>query len=116
MFRAIEQAKVELSVNDSAAVVYSEGQIRLNERISLPEFEAVSQPLLRELGKCIDGLLQKAIGAGEVDAVFLTGGSSQIPAVRRLFVERFGEDRVRTADAFTSVAEGLGHAAGARFF
>jgi hypothetical chaperone protein len=31
--------------------------------------------------------------------------------VRALFARRFGEDRVRTADAFTSVAEGLGRAA-----
>ncbi len=47
-----------------------------------------------------------------VDAVFLTGGSSYIPAVRALFSRRFGEDRIRTADAFTSVVEGLGRAAG----
>jgi hypothetical chaperone protein len=31
--------------------------------------------------------------------------------VRRLYSERFGEERVRTKDAFTSVAEGLGRAA-----
>ena len=45
--------------------------------------------------------------------MFLTGGSSQIPAVRERFVRRFGEARVRTADAFTSVAEGLGRASAA---
>ena len=43
-------------------------------------------------------------------AVFLTGGSSYIPAVRGLFSKRFGEERIRTADAFTSVVEGLGRA------
>ncbi len=46
-----------------------------------------------------------------VDSVFLTGGSSQIPSVRRLFERRFGEAKLRTADAFTSVAEGLGRGA-----
>ncbi len=51
--------------------------------------------------------------AEAIDAVFLTGGSSQIPAVRALFADRFGEARLRTADAFTSVAEGLGRSAGA---
>jgi hypothetical chaperone protein len=30
--------------------------------------------------------------------------------VRQLYVKRFGEERVRTADAFSSVAEGLGRA------
>ena len=47
----------------------------------------------------------------QIDAVFLTGGSSQIPAVRQLFRDRFGDERLRTADAFTSVAEGLGRSA-----
>jgi hypothetical chaperone protein len=39
--------------------------------------------------------------------VFLTGGSSFVPAVRRIFIERFGADRIRMGDEFTSVARGL---------
>jgi hypothetical chaperone protein len=42
-----------------------------------------------------------------VDRVFLTGGSSLVPAVRRLFAERFGEDRLAGGGEFVSVAEGL---------
>ena len=33
---------------------------------------------------------------GAIDKVFLTGGTSFIPAIRRLFAERFGEDRLVT--------------------
>jgi hypothetical chaperone protein len=54
------------------------------------------------------------LDAGAIESVFLTGGSSQIPAVRRLFARRFGEARLHTADAFTSVAEGLGRGAALR--
>jgi hypothetical chaperone protein len=43
----------------------------------------------------------------EIDRVFLTGGSSLVPAVRRLFVARFGEDRLRSGAELTSVASGL---------
>ena len=71
----------------------------------------MNQDLIPNLWLTITRLLKRCEGAGEVDAVFLTGGSSQIPAVRRLYAERFGEERVRTRDAFTSVAEGLGRAA-----
>jgi len=35
--------------------------------------------------------------------------------VRRLFARKFGEERLRTADAFTSVVEGLGRAAPMKF-
>jgi hypothetical chaperone protein len=42
-----------------------------------------------------------------VDRVFLTGGSSFVPAVRRLFASRFGKDKIRGGHEFTSVAHGL---------
>ena len=112
LFRAIEQVKVRLSREDEATLVFNEARIELSERITRAEFEAFCQPLLTELEQCTQGLLERCAGAGEIDAVFLTGGSSQIPAVRQLYVNRFGEARVRTADAFTSVAEGLGRASG----
>ena len=61
------------------------------------------------LRECVEGLLRgSGVAHKDIDAVFLTGGSSQIPAVRTLFADTFGESRLRTADAFTSVAEGLG--------
>jgi hypothetical chaperone protein len=42
-----------------------------------------------------------------VDKVFLTGGSSFVPAVRRIFSSRFGESKIETGGEFTSVARGL---------
>ncbi|MBZ4415512.1 Hsp70 family protein [Myxococcus sp. RHSTA-1-4] len=110
LFRAIEAAKVRLSKEEQATVDFEEARINLHEPITRAEFEAFSKPLLDELEQCTEGLLARHPEAEHIDAVFLTGGSSQIPAVRQLYVRRFGEERVRTADAFTSVAEGLGRA------
>jgi len=42
-----------------------------------------------------------------VEHVFLTGGSSLVPAVRAIFVQRFGATRIDTGAEFTSVARGL---------
>ncbi len=47
------------------------------------------------------------VDARAVDRVFLTGGTSFVPAVRRIFETRFGQERVRTGNEFTSVASGL---------
>ncbi|AKF79600.1 hypothetical chaperone protein [Myxococcus fulvus] len=110
LFRAIEAAKVRLSRDDVATIDFEEARINLHEPITRAEFDAFSKPLLDELEQCTQGLLSRHPEAEHIDAVFLTGGSSQIPAVRQLYVRRFGEERVRTADAFTSVAEGLGRA------
>ena len=43
----------------------------------------------------------------EIDRVFLTGGTSLVPAVRHLFTTRFGAERVTGGGEFVSVAEGL---------
>ena len=56
----------------------------------------------------MDGLLETTgVSAGAVDRVFLTGGTSFVPAVRRIFESRFTAERVRTGNEFTSVAQGL---------
>lgn len=113
LFRAIEQAKIQLSSADETTLDFEEERISVHKRITRAQFEQFSAPLLRELEDCVKGLLARTGGEKTIDAVFLTGGSSQIPAVRNLFARIFGEGRLRAADAFTSVAEGLGRAAGA---
>ena len=45
--------------------------------------------------------------AGQIDRVFLTGGSSLIPAIRRIFTTRFGEDKIADGGELTSIAHGL---------
>lgn len=115
LYRAIEKAKVELSTRPKATVVFEEERIHIEEKITRAEFDRFCAPLLDELEVCTDQLLARAPSSLKIDSVFLTGGSSQIPAVQRLFARKFGEDRLRTADAFTSVAEGLGRASDSAF-
>ncbi|HEY8207746.1 MAG TPA: Hsp70 family protein [Myxococcaceae bacterium] len=108
LFRAIERAKVQLSSEEATRIDYDEDRVHVHVPIERAQFEEYCRPLLDELAECVNGLLERT--GDRVDAVFLTGGSSYIPAVRALFSRRFGEERIRTADAFTSVVEGLGRA------
>jgi hypothetical chaperone protein len=52
-------------------------------------------------------MTKSGIEDSKVDRVFLTGGTSLVPIVRRIFEQRFGHDSVRTGNEFTSVASGL---------
>lgn len=115
LYRAIERAKVELSTAASARLDFEDERIHIHETITREEFEAASAPLLDELEACTDELLTRVPAGLHIDAVFLTGGSSHVPAVQRLFARKFGHERLRTADAFTSVVEGLGRAADRSF-
>ena len=47
------------------------------------------------------------VGSADIDRVFMTGGSSLIPAVHNIFSRRFGADRVAVGGELTSIANGL---------
>jgi len=114
LFRAIEKAKIELSTRSETRLRFSEARVELDMKVSRAEFDRFSAPLLEALSACLERLLlSTGQDANLIDAVFLTGGSSQIPAVQRLFADKFGESRLRSGDAFTSVAEGMGRSASA---
>jgi len=47
------------------------------------------------------------VPASATDRVFLTGGSSFVPAVRRRLADRLGEEKITGGRELTSVATGL---------
>ena len=50
---------------------------------------------------------QHNVSYGEIGSVFLTGGSSFVPYVRRFFARTFGEEKLRGGEELTTVAKGL---------
>ncbi len=111
LYRSVESAKRELSTSERVTVSFHEADIDIEARVTRAEFEHWTEPLRDELSRAVDRCLASS-GGLKPDAVFLTGGTSKIPSVRQLFAQRFGESRLREGDAFTSVAAGLGRAAG----
>jgi hypothetical chaperone protein len=76
--------------------------------VARADFESWIESDLQSIEGCVDSLLTTSgIHPRAVDRVFLTGGSSFVPAVRRVFETRFGKDRIRGGNEFTSVAHGL---------
>jgi hypothetical chaperone protein len=109
VFQAIERAKLELSSQTSARIELEE--LDLDVPLSRVDFEALLEPGLERIDRCIDELLAQArIPAEAVDVVVRTGGSSHIPVVIRRLEARFGA-RVVAHDPFTSIAGGLAIAA-----
>jgi hypothetical chaperone protein len=108
LFRSVEKAKLELSAVESTGFTFCDPPVRIEEVVSRPDFENWIRAYLGQIADCVDRLMEAvAIKPDAIDSVFLTGGSSFVPAVRRIFVERFGAERIRMGDEFTSVARGL---------
>ncbi len=115
MHSAVQRLKAELTANEVATFRFETDVVTLKAEVSRAEFEGWIEPDLDRMRQALDDLLRKSgTDAATVDRVFLTGGTSLVPAVRRLFTERFGEGRVTSGDAFTSVAYGLALMANAK--
>jgi hypothetical chaperone protein len=108
LHQAVQRLKIELSHEESAEFWFRDGSMDIVAAVTRAEFEGWISEELRSIERCVDELLANSkVDAREVDRVFLTGGTSFVPAVRRIFEARFGADRVRTGNEFTSVARGL---------
>ena len=67
---------------------------------------------MAEIEQCVEALLaQTGVAAAKVDRVFMTGGTSLVPAVRKIFADRFGEAKLSSGGEFVSVANGLAYRA-----
>jgi len=108
LYQAVSGVKAELSRREQATLRFHHGSIAITEVITRAEFERWIAPDLAQLAAAVDrALAQASVGTAEVDRVFLTGGTAFVPAVRRLFEQRFGAGRVSGGGEFVSVAEGL---------
>ena len=113
LYRAVSDAKTALSRTDATTLRFSHGDFVLDAPIRRADFEGWIAPELGKIASAVDGALRDAgLSPGQLDRVFLTGGTSLVPAVRRLFEDRFGADRVVAGGEFVSVAEGLALIAG----
>jgi hypothetical chaperone protein len=82
--------------------------ISIERRITRNDFESWIAQDVAAIEAALDrALVEAGVAAEAIEAVFMTGGTSHVPAVRALFDRRFGRERIHVGDAFRSVASGL---------
>lgn len=108
LYDAVGRLKRVLSSEERAHFHFDSAGVRVEADVSRAEFEHWIAPDLARIGTAVDAALASAgVPAEKIDHVFLTGGSSLIPAVRRLFEQRFAGGRIASGDELTSIAHGL---------
>jgi len=108
LHQAVQSMKAELSLEQIGTFVFEDHVVQMRGRVKRTTFESWIEEDLQKIRGCVDRL-QAATGMSntDIDRVFLTGGSSLVPAVRQIFVDRFGSQRISSGSEFTSVARGL---------
>jgi hypothetical chaperone protein len=110
LFRSIETTKIELSSSDVSRFVFEESGIEIEERISINKYETIIEHDLIRMENYLNIFLDKhSIRSNEVDSLFLTGGTSLVSGVKKLFRNKFPNTPIRDGNTFISVAQGLAY-------
>lgn len=108
LYETVGSLKRALSSESSGHFHFEGPDLTIDADVSREDFERWIEPDLHRIAGTVDGALKNAgLRPDQIDHVFLTGGSSLIPAVRRLFEQRFAPDRIASGDELTSIAHGL---------
>ena len=108
LYTAITAAKMQLSTSPTADFTFDRLGVTMKARIQRSDFERWIAGDISEINAAMDRAIHSAgLDDHAIDAVFLTGGTSYVPAVKSLFATRFGPEKIHIGNAFQSVASGL---------
>lgn len=109
MFDIVEQAKRTLSDKRGATITLSGPGFKVQEFVTRSEFETIIRAEIQAIDAHIDETMAASgLKSAQIDAVIRTGGSSQVQAFDEMLQRKFGADKVRRVDTFSSVTAGLG--------
>ncbi len=110
VFQSIEKTKITLSDKDSARFNYRNMGIQIDEEIALPLYEQIIAKDVNRIAKYLDDfMVQHHISARDIDSLFLTGGTSMVGSIQKLFKNKFPHVNFNSGDNFQSVAKGLAY-------
>jgi len=108
LYDAIGRGKRALSDHESAKFRFLGAGLEIEADVTRAMFETWIADDLARIEATVDAALTSSgVSTTDIDRVFMTGGSSLIPAVRDIFLRRFGADRVAVGGELTSIANGL---------
>jgi len=108
LYDAIGRVKRSLSDHDRATFRFSGAGLQIEAEVTRAMFETWIADDLARIEATVDAAISASgVGSADIDRVFMTGGSSLIPAVHNIFARRFGADRVAVGGELTSIAHGL---------
>lgn len=108
LYQAISATKMALSQNEEAEFNFSPLGKAGRKTVRRADFDNWISDDLAKIEDALDEVLTKTnTDAGSIDKVFLTGGTSFVPAVRKIFTQRFDADKIESGGELLSIAHGL---------
>lgn len=108
LLQASENSKIKLSSTLNDNIDISQVEHGLHVVVSRDNFESYCHNLINSLQKTIQTTLTTAgVNPNQIDSIFLTGGTTQIPLVHRTIRNIFPNSQFVFGDVYGSVGKGL---------
>ncbi|KGD85778.1 Hsp70 family protein [Rhizobium sp. YS-1r] len=108
LYQAISATKMALSGAEEAEFHFPPLGRAGRKTVKRADFESWIADDLTRIEGALDEVMEKTgTVPGEIDKVFLTGGTSFVPAVRRIFTRRFDAGKIESGGELLSIAHGL---------
>ncbi|MHC1548108.1 Hsp70 family protein [Phyllobacterium sp. K27] len=108
LYQAVSATKMALSSAEEAEFNFAPLGHGGKKTIKRTDFESWITEDLERIEGALDEVLAKTNTSPDaIDKVFLTGGTSFVPAVRNIFTKRFDESRIESGGELLSIAHGL---------
>jgi hypothetical chaperone protein len=110
VFQSIERTKIGLTSDEVARFNYSNMGIEIDEQVPLEAYESIIEKDVNRIDAYLNNFIaSNNIDINQLDSLFLTGGTSMVAAIQKLFKSKFPQVKVNSGDNFTSVAQGLAY-------
>lgn len=107
-YRAIEQAKIELSTAPSSVIDFHRPRADVSIPVRRDEFEdLISQPMEAVRAEILRAVHDAGVAPEDIGLVLRTGGSSSIPAFVRILEDIFDPSVIQERPVYTTVVKGL---------
>ncbi|WP_417688180.1 Hsp70 family protein [Roseibium sp.] len=108
LYKAVSEAKAALSDTETTDLRFDPLGTDFSVSIHRADFENwIAEDLKRIEASLLQTLGDAGLQEADIDQVFLTGGTSFVPAIRRMFSDRFGAERIASGEELSSIASGL---------
>jgi hypothetical chaperone protein len=108
LYQSVSRLKEALSVETNARFTFDAGSISMDRTVERDAFTGwIAHELTAIEGAVDEALAEADLRPDQIDRVFLTGGSSFVPAVRAIFEARFDPAKIAAGAELESIASGL---------
>ena len=110
VYSEIEKSKIVLGNEDRSLLEFKHSDIDIEMEIYRNDFETAVTKEFNQIFDSLDTTLsQSNKEPNDIDEVWITGGTGQMPLIQNKLIEIFGKEKIMMNEIYQSVVQGLGN-------